>query len=113
MLVVSFAWPGVSSEDVPMSKAVHDAWLLAVAAIGISYGVGAFLLPLYWLYKKIGWMGWAYYVPTATVAGVLYAWIFMGAGQGPKPPPWLYVWLGACGAASGVVFSLVLRWRRA
>ena len=49
---------------------ITTPWHFA-ALVVIAYVVGAALLPIYFVFERLGWRGWTYYVPTAILAAFL------------------------------------------
>jgi hypothetical protein len=89
-----------------------------------AYLAGLVLLPVYFLFERLGWRGWRVYVPTAVAAGIVLP-IGVGAarflwevrsiaatgsgGIGAVSVGTPFLLLGAIGGGlSGVVFSIVL-----
>jgi len=84
-----------------------------------AYLAGLVLLPVYFLFERLGWRGWRVYVPTAVAAGIVLPLCVEAAGryvattgsggigaESSGPP---FSLLGAtCGGLGGVVFSIVL-----
>jgi hypothetical protein len=92
---------GGPPEDWPTAAGV--ALIVAV----IAYVSGALLLPFYWLFERVNWEGWRYYVPTAAFAGLVVA---RGMDAPLESSPWTYYAMAvACGAGCSVVFYLALQ----
>lgn len=85
---------------------LENSFLLALIALSFSYIGGAFLLPLYWLYERLGWRGWRFYVPTAAVGGIVMA-VWM-ANPRQAAPRALYLLCVGCAAACGGLFSFLV-----
>lgn len=71
-----------------------------------AWGVGALLVPVLFLLERLGKRGWHFYVPIASLAGLL-------VGPALESPGRLGGWRLAllcaiAGGASGIVFSYVL-----
>jgi hypothetical protein len=76
---------------------------VALMALIFSYIGGAFLLPLCWVYERLGWRGARYYVPTAAGAGVVMAVWMVNPSQAPP-----YLLSVGCAVACGALFSFLI-----
>ena len=78
---------------------------LWTAAVVGAYFFGLLLLPVWWIFKRIGWLGWRYYVPTGTCAGVLIAYVW---AYGPAEDWMSCLLFGLAGMSCAIVFSIAL-----
>jgi hypothetical protein len=74
--------------------------------LGSCYVVGLVLLPVFFWLERSNRAGWQFYVPIATVAGLVAGFVM---DEPTFSGRWgLYVLTAAAGAFSGAVFSVVL-----
>ena len=76
---------------------------VALMALIFSYIGGAFLLPLHWVYERLGWRGWRFYVPTAAGAGIVMAVWIVNSSQAPP-----YLLSVGCAVVCGALFSFLI-----
>ena len=88
-------------DPIVSGEPIRGTSILTVAMVA-AYFIGLLLLPLWWLFTKVGWRGWRYYVPTGACAGLLMAFLSMDAAW-----EW-YALCAAAGLSCAIVFSLVL-----
>jgi hypothetical protein len=73
------------------------------ATLVVTYFFGLFMLPVWWIFEKLGWAGWRYYVPTGACVGLLLAFVLPGGGNWEG-----YVLFGLSGTFCAIVFSAAL-----
>ena len=93
--VLSFTFHGLSRTG------LQEAIVYTFIGLISSYLLGSVMLPAFFVFERIGWRGWQFYVPTGTIAGVLTAFIF-------KTPAAGYFLIATASTCNAVVFSLVL-----
>jgi hypothetical protein len=88
-------------DPIVTGEPIRGTSIMTVAMV-VAYVIGLLMLPLWWLFTKLGWRGWRFYVPTGALAGLVIASVPMEIESA-----W-YVLCSAAGLLCATVFSLVL-----
>jgi hypothetical protein len=88
-------------------RLVDSLKLYVSFALIVSYPCGLLLLPIYFVFERLGWRGPKYYVPTAAFAGLVAA-VVMAYPLFSEPWTFYAVYC-ASSVSCAVVFSIVLQ----